>query len=253
MDLGDCVLRPASRAEAVGTRLEVRLEDGLEHQLQGGLHDPVCGCRNAQRADLVARLRDGLLPHRLRHEPAGLECLSQPAQQCLGAGTDGSRCDSIDASSSCPLVSSHPAPRDREKRRVVDEVVQVIETTGRIDHRPSVQLRLHCEYPRLGLNWTGPRSADVHQRPPRLASMLRAHWTPSPCARLSRARTTTGPPPHFAGIDRRQVFPAMTAGTSEVVPTFTLEPFNGVGAQLCPCNLATATPQSFTVASRPTT
>ena len=35
-----------------------------------------------------------------------------------------------------------------------------------------------------------------------------------------------------------------------MVPTFTLEPFNGVGAQLCPCNLATATPQSFTVASR---
>ena len=40
------------------------------------------------------------------------------------------------------------------------------------------------------------------------------------------------------------------AGTDEVVPTFTLEPFNGVGAQLCPCNLATATPQSFAVASR---
>ena len=35
-----------------------------------------------------------------------------------------------------------------------------------------------------------------------------------------------------------------------MVPTFTLEPFNGVGAQLCPCNLATATPQSFAVASR---
>ena len=45
----------------------------------------------------------------------------------------------------------------------------------------------------------------------------------------------------------------MMAGTDEVVPTFTLEPFNGVGVQLCPCNLATATPQSFTVASRPAT
>ena len=32
----------------------------------------------------------------------------------------------------------------------------------------------------------------------------------------------------------------MLAGTNEVVPTFTLEPFDGVGAQLCPCNLATA-------------
>ena len=42
-------------------------------------------------------------------------------------------------------------------------------------------------------------------------------------------------------------------GTGEVVPTFTLEPFNGVGAQVCPCNFATATPQSFTVASRSAT
>ena len=120
-------------------------------------------------------------------------------------------------------------------------------------YRPLVQLCLHREYPRLGLDQAGPRSAGIHQRPPRRASALRAHWTPLPCTRLSRARTTTGPPPHFAGVDRRQVFPAMMAGTDEVVPTFTLEPFNGVGAQLCPCNFAMAMPQSFTVASRPAT
>ena len=36
-----------------------------------------------------------------------------------------------------------------------------------------------------------------------------------------------------------------------MVPTFTLGPFDGVGAQLCPCSIATATPQHFTVASRP--
>src|SRR5450759_3999862 len=40
-------------------------------------------------------------------------------------------------------------------------------------------------------------------------------------------------------------------GTAGMVPTFTIEPFDGVGAQLCPCNIATATPQAFTVASRP--
>ena len=38
-----------------------------------------------------------------------------------------------------------------------------------------------------------------------------------------------------------------------MVPTFTLEPIDGVGAQLCPCGFATATPQSFTVASWLTT
>ena len=34
-----------------------------------------------------------------------------------------------------------------------------------------------------------------------------------------------------------------------MVPTFTLEPIDGVGAQLCPRCFATATPQAFTVAS----
>ena len=38
-----------------------------------------------------------------------------------------------------------------------------------------------------------------------------------------------------------------------MVPTFTFQPFGRVGAQLCPCNIATATPQTFTVASRPAT
>jgi len=34
-----------------------------------------------------------------------------------------------------------------------------------------------------------------------------------------------------------------------MVPTFTLEPFDGRGAQLCPCSIATGTPQAFPVAS----
>ena len=38
-----------------------------------------------------------------------------------------------------------------------------------------------------------------------------------------------------------------------MVPTFTLEPFDGVGARLCPSSFATATPQTFTMASRPAT
>ncbi len=38
-----------------------------------------------------------------------------------------------------------------------------------------------------------------------------------------------------------------------MVPTFTLEPFDGIGTQLCPSIIATATPQAFTVASRPAT
>jgi len=41
VDLGDRVVCSTSRAEAIGAWLEVRLEDRLEHQLQGRLHGPV--------------------------------------------------------------------------------------------------------------------------------------------------------------------------------------------------------------------
>ena len=122
-----------------------------------------------------------------------------------------------------------------------------------------VQLGLHPEYPRARPHRgraTARRCSPAtssHQR-----SMLRTRWTPSPCARLSRPRTTTGPPPHPDGISRRRAFPPTSwllagEGTAGMVPTFTLEPFDGVGAQLCPCSIATATPQTFTVASRPAT
>src|SRR3954467_7566084 len=40
-DLSDRVLGPPSRPEAVTDRLEVCLEDGLQHQRKRGLHQPV--------------------------------------------------------------------------------------------------------------------------------------------------------------------------------------------------------------------
>ena len=49
VDLGDGVLGPASGAEAVAARLKVRLEDWLEHSLEGGLHHPVPHGRDAHR------------------------------------------------------------------------------------------------------------------------------------------------------------------------------------------------------------
>ena len=38
-----------------------------------------------------------------------------------------------------------------------------------------------------------------------------------------------------------------------MVPTFTLDPFDGIGVQLCPCSIAAVTPQTFTAASGPAT
>jgi hypothetical protein len=258
MDLSDRVLRSTLRTEAIRTWLEVRLEDRLEHQLQRGLHDPVRGRRDPQRTDLAAHFGDRLLPHPTRNQPASLEIVLQPVEQFPDTGHNRAGCHPIDAGGSCAHVAPHPTPRHNEERRVVHEVEQVIEATVRIGRRPLVQLRLHHEYPHLGHHRLGPRRADVHRRPPRATLMLRTHWTPSPCARLSRARTTTGPPSHPDRISRRRAFPPTSwllagKGTVGVVPTFTLGPFDGIGAQLCPCNIATATPQTFTVASGPAT
>jgi hypothetical protein len=142
--------------------------------------------------------------------------------------------------------------------RVIDEVAKVIEPAIRIIDRPLVQLRLHRVYPYLGLDEARPRCAGIHQRPPRAAVMPRTRWTPSPCDRLSRPQTTTGPPPHPGGVSRQRTFPApnwqlAAEGTAEMVPTSTPSPFDKLGAQLCPCSLATPTPQTFSVASRSAT
>jgi len=85
--------------------------------------------------------------------------------------------------------------------------------------------------------------------------MLQFRWIPSPCNRLSRSRTTTNPPPHFENINWQRAFPFGQVapgrrGIFEMVPTFTVEPFDRLGAQLCPCDIVTITPQLFIVTSR---
>jgi len=257
MNLGDSVLGSTPRAETVAARLEVRLEDRLQHQLQGSLDNPVSGSRDTQATEFARRFGDRLLPHPGRDEPAGFEIISQTFQQHPGAEDDRGRLHPVDPGGPRALVPPHPAPRHNEGCRVHHEIEQVIETTAGISRRPLVQLRLHPKYPPLGLVEVGPRSARIHRRPPSSAWMLRTRWGPSPCGRLSRPRTTTTPPPHPDGISRPRTFPPANnlagEGTAGTVPTFTPEPFDGLGAQLCPCGLATTTPQAFIVASRPAT
>lgn len=41
-----------------------------------------------------------------------------------------------------------------------------------------------------------------------------------------------------------------TGGTYDRVPAFTVDRFDGIGIQLCPCTIAITTPQAFAMASR---
>jgi hypothetical protein len=85
---------------------------------------------------------------------------------------------------------------------------------------------------------------------------LRARCLPSPCGWLSQPRTTTEAPSHPGDLRRRRSCPSPTwlaggKGALRAVPTFTLYPVDGMGAQLFPCGLAMGTPQSFPMASPP--
>ena len=72
------------------------------------------------------------------------------------------------------------------------------------------------------------------------------HATGSPGLKLLRVLRPI--PPASAGNGPLLPTSWMLAGegTGGMVPTFGFQPFDRVGVQLCPCNIATATPQAFT-------
>jgi hypothetical protein len=207
-----------------------------------------------------AGLGDHHLPHRLRPERARLELVAQIVQERLQttSGLDVASGLAVDTRGVGTHVAPDPVPRHDEERRVGDEVEQVIEPATLVLASPPVQLGLNLQYPRPRLDETRPRRVRVHERPPGLtARLLRTRCRPSPCRRLSRPRTTTPAPPRpTPSADDAPARPhpgRMRGGRRRTVPTFTVEPVDEVGAQLCRCGLATPTPQAFDVASLPTT
>src|ERR1039457_5404366 len=70
MYFSDCVLTASLRSVAVGTRLQIRLEDRLQLQLGSGLHHPIPNRRNSEWPFAAPVLWDHHPPHRLR-----LRCL----------------------------------------------------------------------------------------------------------------------------------------------------------------------------------
>jgi hypothetical protein len=67
------------------------------------------------------------------------------------------------------------------------------------------------QYPCLGLIKVGPRCMGVHERLPDMPVLpCRTPWAPSPCGRLSRPRTTRGPPSCPRLFSRRRALPLPT-------------------------------------------
>jgi hypothetical protein len=152
VNLGDRVVRPPHRPEPVGDRLEVRLEDGLQHELQRGLDHLVGHGGDAEFPQLPrsARLGDLAFPHRQRPERTRLELGTQVIQELLDTDALFDQPDghAVHAGRVRAPVALDPAVRHIQRRRVVHEVEQVIEPAARIGRRPAVKLGLHPRYPR---------------------------------------------------------------------------------------------------------
>ena len=230
-------MSPAVRAEPVGAREEVRLEDRLQHQLQGCLDHPV-GDRSRSPAGAACRPPWG---SSAPAPAAGGNC-GPSTRSAARRGTPRPR-PGLDGRGGAPvhpgrpgtLVAPHPIPRHQQERGIGDEVEQIIEPAMRIITGPTVQLGLDLQYPTLRLV-TGPtpvrryspattswhssiRTADL------LAPFAMCPALPAP-RRSSRSRLLRGLRPDPTAISRRRTCPptglaADRHGRPRTVPTFT--------------------------------
>jgi hypothetical protein len=167
VDLGDCVLRPPVRAEPIGARLEIRLEDGLEHQFKACLDHAISDGRNTEATKFPIRLRYHHPPHFDRPELASFQRLPDLAQESHDPdrGLDHSHGGLVDPCGPGALTGGHAFPRGHQERRIVNEVEQVTEPAGRIFSRPAVQLGLHPPYHDAGRVIIRPgHGAGIHRR-----------------------------------------------------------------------------------------
>ena len=152
VDLGDRVLGPAPRAEAVAStagsppRRSARAPASARPARPGRATVGM-----PSRRSLPAGLGDHPSP-----APAAGRTVRPSARPAARRGTllaprttsMERAVDAVDPGGACTPVAPHPVPRHDQERRVIDEVEQVIEPTTRIGGRPLVQLRLHPQYPR---------------------------------------------------------------------------------------------------------
>src|SRR5215216_5236913 len=275
MNLGDRVLRPAPGPKPVGARLKVSLKDRFQHQLEGGLHDPVADRRDPQPTRLAAALGDQTLLHRSRPKAPAAQLLAELAQEPLNTqpAFDVIGVLPIHAGQARPPVGPHPPPRHHQRGRVADEVVEVVEPPLLIVFCPLVQLALDPEYPRLGRFRPGPRRGAIQRRPPRLpgeccksaASLRHVAGFPD-LGLLRRLRPTQGPTADSEPARTRRAAPGWFPRSSLIDrrgrhPAFPLQPRHEYAADLphglragheIPATESPPPPGTACTASRPT-
>ena len=208
----------SSGPKAIRDRIEIRLEDRLQHQLEGHLDQFVSERRNAQRTELSRlALASGsasaeqvvagnslsqscrIFPESLRHDRVALRSPFASRDPCPVY--------------CCPGYG--PAVAKREARFAVDTMLNTREPFLRVRSTPPIQLALHVEN-EPGIHRVGQ---VVHLL---LARFI--HCLPSPCGRLSRPRTTTQAPSPLRVIAGRFGRPSPMDGNARGFPSSTVAP-----------------------------
>jgi hypothetical protein len=167
--------------------------------------------------------------------PCSMRCTGRPRptrpggfMRCSTAPLDPGGRQAVHAGRVRAGVARDPLERHQQRRRVTHEVEQVIEPAARVGRRPTVKLGLHPRYPLLRPDRVHQRGAGIHRRVFGIAASMssRNRCRPWPCARLSRAPTTTAAPPRPSPIGRRWTQPDRHAGCvrpgrTGTVPVFT--------------------------------
>jgi hypothetical protein len=210
-DLGDRVVRPPVGPKPVRARQEVGLEDRFQHQLQRSLHHTVSHGGDAQPPLLPVRLRDHPFAHGKRPELSSLQLIADLGEERIHSAPlldDEGRVTVHPGRSGTP-VAPHSLPSHQQERGIAGEIEQIMKLLIWIVSCPTVQLGLDLPYPSLRAIERELPLVGIHQRTPGIpASAPPACWSPSPCTRLSRARTTTRPPPHSTAIGRQRARPS---------------------------------------------
>lgn len=136
--------------EAIGGRIEVRLENGLQHELQSHLHQSVSERRDAKRAQLVrsARLGDEPLPYRFRTVAAAPKLpadLCEEHRHATGPFFDLTPRDAIRAWCLAAPIAGHPFPGLFQRPAIAYDIEQIHEDLVGLRGTPPVKLALHVE------------------------------------------------------------------------------------------------------------
>src|SRR5271165_7213553 len=201
----DRIDRAATRAIAIGVVLEVRLEDRLQHDLDGSLNHPIPNRRDAEGTFAAPRLRDRRPPHRIgpivfetrssrkpashASTPDASICPVHPRRARIGAGQRvGVPKDVIAADL---VVEDVEAESGLRLRLTIELSLKVPDLFGRFEaHRQSppprrLRKRIRSQGPFLRRNYPASQVVRPCPTPARSAAKHTASKPRPPTARVS--------------------------------------------------------------------